>query len=129
MRALATLWRFCHDQTLGRCITGLVTMGLERCLLACLLTLTGVGTAAAMDVDTQDPIAPHATLDSGSHEGGSDPSGANRGCPTADNASDNSGGSDGGSSGGGGGGDTTTRPRAGHQGSLGWQSLLPGSIQ
>jgi len=104
-------------------------MGLERCLLACLLTLTGVGSAAAMDIATQDPVAPHATLDSGSHEGGSDASATNRGCPTADSAGD-SGSSDSGSSGGGGGGgDAATRPRAGQQGSLGWQSLLPGSIQ
>jgi hypothetical protein len=103
-------------------------MGFERCLLACLLTLTGVGSAVAMDVATQDSAAPHSTVDSTGHDGGGDASAASRGCPTTDSASDSSTGSDG-SSNGGGGGDATSRPRAGHQGSLGWQSLLPGSIQ
>jgi hypothetical protein len=104
-------------------------MGLERCLLACLLTLTGVGSAAAMDIATQDPSAPHAALDGASHEDGGDTSATSRGCPTVDSASDGSTGSDGGSNGGGGGSDAPARPRAGRQGNLGWQSLLPGSIQ
>jgi len=105
-------------------------MELKRCLFGCLLALASVGTASAMGVSTQDPTAPHATIDGGSHDGGgsgSDASSANHDCilpgPGGDNADDSD------SDGGGGGGSTTARPRASHHSSLGWQSLLPGSIQ
>ncbi|WP_291195687.1 hypothetical protein [Frateuria sp.] len=100
-------------------------MGLNRCLFACLLALSGVGTAAAMDVTTQDPTAPRATLDSASHEGGgstgNDTSATNHDCIPSEPAGDNV------DSGGGGG--SMSHPRASHHGGLGWQSLLPGSIQ
>ncbi|HEV2622926.1 MAG TPA: hypothetical protein VGU65_12655 [Frateuria sp.] len=102
-------------------------MGLNRCLFGCLLALSSVGTAAAMGVTTQDPIAPHATLDTASHEGGgsasNDPSSANHDCLPPDPAADNTDSSEGG------GGGSTPHQRASHHGSLGWQSLLPGSIQ
>lgn len=103
-------------------------MELKRCLFGCLLTLASVGTASAMGVSTQDPTAPHATIDSGSHDGGgaaSDASSANHDCtlpgPAGDSADD--------SDGGGGSGAGTVHSRASHHSSLGWQSLLPGSIQ
>lgn len=102
-------------------------MGLKRCLLACLLALSGVGTAAAMDSATRDPITAHITLDVGSRDGsnsGNEASAANRDCtqPTSgDTSSDDSDG--GGSSG------ALPHSRASHRNGLSWQSLLPGSIQ
>jgi hypothetical protein len=102
-------------------------MGPKRCLFACVLALTSVGTAAAMGVTTQDPAAPHAALDSGSHDGGgssASPTSANHDCLPPGTAGDSSDSNDAGGS-----GDSTPHPRASHHSSLGWQSLLPGSIQ
>lgn len=102
-------------------------MGLKRCLFGCLLALASAGPVAAMGVSSQDPIAPHATIDSGSHGGGgagSDASGTNRDCTLTGSAGDNVDDNDGG-----GGGASAPSPRARHRSSLGWQSLLPGSIQ
>ena len=103
-------------------------MDLKQGLFGCLLALVSVGTASAMGVSTQDPTAPHATIDSGSHDGGgagSDASSANHDCipadPAGDSVDDNNTG--------GGGGAMTPHPRASRRSSLGWQSLLPGSIQ
>lgn len=104
-------------------------MGLQRCLFGCLLALTGVGTAAAMDGATQDPVAPHATIDNGSRDGGGgsgdagDSASSSRDCTLPGSA----GGTD--ASDGGGSGGTAAPSRASHHSSLGWQSLLPGSIQ
>lgn len=100
-------------------------MELKRCLFVGLLALASVGTAAAKET-TQDPTAPHATLDSASHDSGgsADAPGANHDCPVPGNAADSSDGTDGG-----GGGATSPHPHATHHSSLGWQSLLPGSIQ
>ncbi|HET6807291.1 MAG TPA: hypothetical protein VFH59_17795 [Frateuria sp.] len=95
-------------------------MGLTRCLFGSLLALASVGTASAMGATTQNAPTPHATIDSGSHDGGGgDVSTANRDCtlPGPADSSDD------------GGGGTTPHPRASHHSSLGWQSLLPGSIQ
>ena len=103
-------------------------MELKRCLFGCLLALASVGTASAMGVSTQDPTVPHATIDTGSHDGGGtsgDGSSANHDCIPPDPASD--GADDSGT--GGGGGAMTPHPRASRRSSLGWQSLLPGSIQ
>lgn len=101
-------------------------MGLNRCLFGCLLALSSVGTAAAMGVTTQDPTAPRVTLDTVGHDSGgsagNDAASANRGCTPSDPAMDNTDASEGG-------GGSTPHPRASHHGSLGWQSLLPGSIQ
>jgi len=102
-------------------------MKLKRCLFASLLALTSVGTAAAMGVATQDPTAPHAALDSGSHDGGgssADPSSSNHDCPPPGAAVDSTDSNDSGGTGG-----SAPHPRASHHSSLGWQSLLPGSIQ
>jgi hypothetical protein len=102
-------------------------MGLNRCLFGCLLALCSVGTAAAMGVTTQDPTTQHATLDSGSHDVGGttgDASNTNRDAPLPGSTGDSSDASDGGNGGG-----STHHPRASHHSSLGWQSLLPGSIQ
>jgi hypothetical protein len=101
-------------------------MELKRCLFGCLLALASMGSAAAMGVTTQDPNAPHATIDSGSRDGGgsSDASSSSRDCILPEPAGDSSGSSDDGASGG-----STPHPRASHRSSLGWQSLLPGSIQ
>ena len=104
-------------------------MELKRCLFGCVFALASVGTASAMGVSTQDPTAPHATIDSGSHDGGgaaSDASSTNRDCTLPGPAGDSADDSDGG---GGGGSAPTAHPRASHHSSLGWQSLLPGSIQ
>ncbi|MEI7037890.1 hypothetical protein [Fulvimonas yonginensis] len=99
-------------------------MGLKRCLFGCLLALACAGTAAAMDATTQDPTSRHATIDSGSHDGGgSDTGSTGRDCvlpATGGDASDTDAGGDGGSA---------PHPHASHRSSLGWQSLLPGSIQ
>jgi hypothetical protein len=124
-RALATPPGFCHDPALGWWIKGLVAMGLKRCLLACVLALAGVGSAAAMDAGSRDPTNPHATIDSGSRDGsgGSDASDASRDCPLPGTGGESSDSGDGGSLG------PTPRPRASHRSSLSWQSLLPGSIQ
>jgi hypothetical protein len=102
-------------------------MELKRCLFGCLLALASMGSAAAMGVTTQDPNTPHATIDSGSRDGGgsSDASSSSHDCILPEPAGDSSGSSDdGGASGG-----STPHPRASHRSSLGWQSLLPGSIQ
>ncbi|MCX7514584.1 hypothetical protein [Frateuria sp. STR12] len=99
-------------------------MGLNRCLFGCLLALSSVGTASAMGASTQDPIPPHATIDSGSRDGGGDASSDGRDCTLPGPASDSS---DAGI--GSGGGDSMAHPRASHRSGLGWQSLLPGSIQ
>lgn len=102
-------------------------MGFNRCLLAGLLALSGVGSAAAMGVTTQDPTASHAALEGVSHEGGSssgnEAPATGHDCtpsvPAADSTDANEGG----------GGGSAVHPRASHRGSLGWQSLLPGAIQ
>lgn len=102
-------------------------MELKRCLFVCLLALASVGTASAMGVSTQDPTVPHATIDSGSRDGGgagSDASSSNRDCTLPGPASDSTDTSDSG-----GGDGSSPHPRASHRSSLGWQSLLPGAIQ
>lgn len=99
-------------------------MGLNRCLFGCLLALSSVGTAAAMGVTTQDPTTQHAAIDSGSHDGSasSDASNSARDHTLPGPAADAADTSDGV-------GAPTPHPRASNHSSLGWQSLLPGSIQ
>ncbi len=81
---------------------------------------TGIGTASASSVDTQDLTAPgHATVDvlAGHDAGGG--SGSTAAAPAHDSsvpAHDNDGGS-------------SAHPQVSARHSLGWQSLLPGSIQ
>lgn len=99
-------------------------MGLKRCLFGCLLALAGAGTA--MGATTQDPTTQHAAIDSGSHDGGGgDASSSGRDCILPANSSSDSTDTDDS----GGGGAPAVHPRASHHSSLGWQSLLPGSIQ
>lgn len=102
-------------------------------LIGCTLCIAGVGSVAATSLDSQDlDSSAHATTDSGAHDSGSggDALGLNHGCPPHGTGGDASGS---GRSGGGGGSDhsggdalTPTPTRRLH---LGWQSLLPGSIQ
>lgn len=105
-------------------------MTTRQLLIGCVLAFSGMGAAAAVEVDTQDlASAQHATLDGvASHEaGGSDASAAPAcrvGCGSAESASEAaSGGNEPSPSG------VTAHPHSGHRTSLGWQSLLPGSIQ
>lgn len=101
-------------------------MDLKRCLFACLLALGSVGTAAAMDAATQDPTSSHGSLESACHDGNTAAHDApgpshDRSLP---NPTDDS--SDAGDAGNGG---SSPHPHASPRASLGWQSLLPGSIQ
>ena len=101
-------------------------------IIGCALCIAGIGGAAATSVDTaQDLDTSHAALDSASpHDGntssGGDALGLTRDCPPA-SSNDNSGGTSGNGSGRSGGASSAPTPtRRPH---LGWQSLLPGSIQ
>lgn len=98
-------------------------------LVGCTLCIAGIGGASAASVDSQDlENAPHTIIDSASaHDstlgGGGEATGLGRDCPSTSN--DNSAtGSGGGHSGG-----SSTTPTPSHRPHLGWQSLLPGSIQ
>lgn len=92
--------------------------------------LGGVGVAAASGVDGRDLIGePHSSIDNSSRDGnagGSDPSTLNRDCTVNAGNDASSGSTDAPASGGG--GSSGVHP-AGQRTSLGWQSLLPGSIQ
>lgn len=108
-------------------------MRVTHWLIGCALCLAGVGGAAAASLDaTQDlDSSSHAALDSpGSRDGngssGGDALGLNRDCPPAD-GSDGSSGSSGNGSGRSGG--ASSAPAPSRRPHLGWQSLLPGSIQ
>ncbi|KRF01832.1 hypothetical protein ASG87_09995 [Frateuria sp. Soil773] len=97
-------------------------------LFGCVLALGSAGVAVASDVDTRDLIGDgHSSLDGGGREGSvgsNDPTALNRDCPAS---SGSAGGGSASMPASGGGGSGGSRP-AGHR-SLGWQSLLPGSIQ
>lgn len=100
-------------------------------LIGCALCIAGIGSAAATSLDAQElDNAPHATTDSATSHGGNasggDALGLARDCQSAGN-SDSSGNSSGNSNDHSGGGSSAPMPtRRPH---LGWQSLLPGSIQ
>jgi hypothetical protein len=99
-------------------------MNLGQLLIGCVLALGGIGVASATGVDTQDLISgQRATVDTmAGHEGGGsldvspahDSSVSEHDVPVAGNS--------------GGAGTATVHPQGTHR-SLGWQSLLPGSIQ
>ncbi|MFC5437131.1 hypothetical protein ACFPME_11220 [Rhodanobacter umsongensis] len=101
-------------------------------LIGCALCIAGIGTATATSMDTQDlDSSPHATADSASARGGNasggDALGLARDCPPAGGSGDTSGTTSGsGNDHSGGASSTPTQTRRLH---LGWQSLLPGSIQ
>ena len=102
-------------------------------LVGCALCIAGIGSAAATSLDTTQDLdsSSHAALDSSSpHDGntgsGGDALGLTRDCPPA-SSSDSSGSTSGnGSDHSGGASSAPTPTRRPH---LGWQSLLPGSIQ
>ncbi|WP_281851979.1 hypothetical protein [Dyella sp. GSA-30] len=94
-------------------------------IFGCTLAVAGIHAATAADVDTQDAgtLSHTATADSSSPKGGSADLLGSRDCPPASGSSSSS-----------------TNDAASHSGSesnaaptrranIGWQSLLPGSIQ
>ena len=101
-------------------------------LIGCALCIAGIGSAAATSLDTQDQdSSPHATADGASansgNASGGDALGLARDCPpTASNADTSSTTSGGGNDHSGG---ASSAPTQTHRLHLGWQSLLPGSIQ
>ncbi|HEX8778116.1 MAG TPA: hypothetical protein VF738_08340 [Rhodanobacter sp.] len=106
-------------------------------MIACLIGLAGMGSAMATDMDARDITAgSHNTADSSAHDAGStsggDALGLNRDCPSASrhgsdsDASDTEGHS---TAGGGEHGGRISAPTSARPATLGWQSLLPGSIQ
>ena len=101
-------------------------------LIGCALCIAGIGSAAAASLETQElDSSPHATLensnphDSNTSSGG-DALGLNRECPSTSNSDSSSGTSSNGNDRTGGGSSAPAPTRRPH---LGWQSLLPGSIQ
>lgn len=100
-------------------------------LIGCALCIAGIGSAAATSLDTQDlDSSPRATADSSTTHGGNasggDALGLARDCPPASN-SDNAGNTS--SNGSDHSGGASSAPTQTHRLHLGWQSLLPGSIQ
>lgn len=101
-------------------------------LIGCALCIAGIGSAAATSLETQDlDSSPHTALESTSpHDGntssGGDALGLNRDCPSSRSGDSSSGTSSNGNDRSGGGSSAPTPTRRPH---LGWQSLLPGSIQ
>jgi hypothetical protein len=101
-------------------------------LIGCALCIAGIGSAAATNLDTQDQDgAPRATADGASaHNGnasGGDALGLARDCPQTSGNSESSGTTSG--SGNEPSGGASSAPTQTHRLHLGWQSLLPGSIQ
>ncbi|MEO8998557.1 MAG: hypothetical protein ABI227_11070 [Rhodanobacter sp.] len=100
--------------------------------IGCALCIAGIGSAAAASLETQDvDSSPHATIDNASQRdsntsSGGDALGLNRDCPSASNGNSSSGTSGNGNDRSGGG---SSAPVQTHRPHLGWQSLLPGSIQ
>lgn len=99
--------------------------------IGCALFIVGIGSAAASSAESQDlGSSPQTSLDSGSASGGGtsggDAMGLSRDCPQASSSgsSANSSRSSSDHSGGG-----AAAPLPSHRPHLGWQSLLPGSIQ
>lgn len=101
-------------------------------IISCALCIAGMGSAAATNLDTQ-PLdsSPHAAIDSASphdgNSGGGDVTGLNRDCTPASDSSSTSTTS--GNSSDHSGGDSSSMPMPSRRAHLGWQSLLPGSIQ
>lgn len=112
-------------------------MSATRWILGCVLTAAVASPAMASswsgDVDTQDIGSQHAsgaasparTVDGGASGGGGDVVGLHRDAGDAPASSSSEAGSDGGSAPVG----TSARQATSHHSSVGWQSLLPGSIQ
>ena len=104
-------------------------MSVGKVLIGCALCVGGIGAAWASDVDTQDLSSMQRSVDSTSsnHDGGGNSSGDALGLPrdaspssgpaTSSSSNDNCPGVN-----------PVTAPHS-HRANLGWQSLLPGSIQ
>lgn len=107
-------------------------MRVTHWLIGCALGIVGIGGATAASAGTQDlDNSTHAALDgAGGHDGntgsGGDAVGLARDCPQTDSR-DTSGSSSGTSNDRSGG--ASSAPASTRRPHLGWQSLLPGSIQ
>jgi hypothetical protein len=100
-------------------------------LIGCALCIVGIGSVAATSAETQGlGVAPQAVIDSSSASSGSasggDAMGVSHDCPPT-RASGSSGRTSAGDNDHSGGG--AVAPPPSHRPHLGWQSLLPGSIQ
>ncbi|ULU25268.1 hypothetical protein [Dyella terrae] len=103
-------------------------MGFGKILFGCVLCVGSLSAASAMDADSQDLGSMQRTVDSNSnHEGagsssGGDALGLPRETTTAPSSSSSSSGDNCPQN-------TPARGARGRQNRVGWQSLLPGSIQ
>ncbi len=103
-------------------------MGVGKILLGCVLCVGSVGAASAMDADSQDlGSMQHSVDSSSSHEGagsgsGGDALGLSREATTAPSSSSSSSSDNCPQN-------TPARGARSRQNRVGWQSLLPGSIQ
>ncbi len=98
-------------------------------IIGCALCIAGFGSAAAASLDPQSAgNVPHAAVSTSSRDrsGSGDVLGLNHDSSTG-NSSDGAAGTS--SSGNGHTGGTSSAPASPHRPHLGWQSLLPGSIQ
>ena len=97
-------------------------------LIGCALCIAGIGSATAADFDVQDlGSAPQATSNSSSRDSRNsvDVSGSNRDATPTSSSSAGSSSSNGNDRSGG----ASSAPTPTQRTHLGWQSLLPGSIQ
>jgi hypothetical protein len=107
-------------------------MRAKHWLIGCTLCFAGIGSAAATNLDTQDlDNSPRAASDGNNqhddvNSGCGDVLGPARDCP-AHSSNDNTGSTS--SNGNDRSGSATSTPAHTRQPHLGWQSLLPGSIQ
>jgi hypothetical protein len=109
----------------------LIAMRAIHRLIGCIVFIAGIGSAAVASAETQDlGGTAQSTLESASASGGAasggDVTGLSRDCASANDsgsAASSAQGSDHHSGGG------TVAPLPSHRPHLGWQSLLPGSIQ
>ncbi|GAB3789350.1 hypothetical protein [Dyella agri] len=113
-------------------------MSARHWMIGCLIGLAGMGSAMAADMDTRDvTTSSHSsTADTSAHDAGSsngDTLSLNRDCPPSRHSADtDSSDSESHGSGAGGGsehGGRISAPTSARPATLGWQSLLPGSIQ
>lgn len=114
-------------------------MSARHWMIGCLIGLAGMGSAMATDMDARDITAgSHGAADSSARDAGSssngDALGLNRDCPSSRHGSDNDTSdtdsrSNGGTAGGSEHGGRISAPTSARPATLGWQSLLPGSIQ
>jgi len=122
-------------------IKGLHAMSARHWMIGCLIGLAGMGSAMATDMDARDITAgSHGAADSNARDAGStsggDALGLNRDCPSSSrhgidtsDASDTDSRGSGGAAGGSEHGGRISAPTSARPATLGWQSLLPGSIQ